>query len=350
MLLDLFMKEITSVIETEDTAVTMADGTVDAVEKGLFDRLVAAVERSYLFREYVSTWAAPFDNASFDAVVLIIIVAVAFWSVFGIVMNLRYRKKARERHAALEAERSEYLRFHRENGPAGEMSFAEWRMLRTVDRECREVKGFAAGQVELTETVASEDLSEDEYEGIPEAEASEKGNQDVAGVGELIADNREPLQESVCIVNTGDLLDKMQEPESDHEQAFGVDGLLEGMLGEEPAKAEPDQEDAFGDLIGNLRQRQRQEARAREIDDAAKEAARQNLQRLKSDMEAALAENEAEQVKKEARDKESESRDLSSAHKQAMRAREKEQQKEQKRMERMQKRGGKWKIAAVSAE
>ncbi len=276
----------------------------------LFDRLVLAIEGSYLFREYVSTWAAPLDNASFDAVLLIVAVIAAFWSAFGVAMNLRYRKSARQRHAEFEAERREYLKYLREIGPVGGVTFAEWRMLKE-----------GAEEPEL------EDV-EDIVEETEEESAEEKGIEQQ--VDRMALKNDDALQ---------DVHDSLLQDETMCDSEDSSDSEINGM-----AEESTDQDDAFGDLIGNLRQRQRQEARAREIDDAAREATKQNLKKLRRDMESAIAENKADSVKKGAIAQESS--DYSGAHKRAI----KEREKEQRKLEKMQKRGKKWKPLVASAE
>ena len=46
------------------TAEAMIDGEA-AQNNSAFDRLVSFVNNTYLFQRYVSTWAPPFDNASY---------------------------------------------------------------------------------------------------------------------------------------------------------------------------------------------------------------------------------------------------------------------------------------------
>lgn len=294
----------------------------------LFDRLVLAIEGSYLFREYVSTWAAPLDNASFDAVLLIVAVIAAFWSAFGVAMNLRYRKSARQRHAEFEAERREYLKYLREIGPVGGVTFAEWRMLKKGAEEpeledgegCKE-EIVAAEVIAVVQAEGEKAISEEEF-------AEEKGIEQQ--VDRMTLKNDDALQ---------DVHDSLLQDETMCDSEDSSDSEINGM-----AEESTDQDDAFGDLIGNLRQRQRQEARAREIDDAAREATKQNLKKLRRDMESAIAENKADSVKKGAIAQESS--DYSGAHKRAI----KEREKEQRKLEKMQKRGKKWRPLVASAE
>nr|WP_297768210.1 hypothetical protein [uncultured Butyrivibrio sp.] len=351
----------------------------------LFDRLVLAVEGSYLFREYVSTWAAPLDNASFDAVLLIVAVIAAFWSAFGVAMNLRYRKSARQRHAEYEAERREYLKYLREIGPVGGVTFAEWRMLRkdAEEPEHEDVKNIAEEtEEEEPESVADARLYEAEpedgegFEDEIEAEAVViKGERAEAEFVECVADEvvaEDGVSAEVIAVVQAEGEKAISEEESAEEKGiepqvdsmalkndYALQDMHDSLLQDETmcdsedlsdseitgmAEESTDQDDAFGDLIGNLRQRQRQEARAREIDDAAREAAKQNLKKLRRDMESAIAENKADSVKKDATVQESS--DYSGAHKRAI----KEREKEQRKLEKMQKRGKKWKPLAASAE
>ncbi|MBO5621402.1 MAG: hypothetical protein J5959_07205 [Butyrivibrio sp.] len=321
----------------------------------LFDRLVLAVEGSYLFREYVSTWAAPLDNASFDVVLLIVAVIAAFWSAFGVAMNLRYRKSARQRHAEYEAERREYLKYLREIGPVGGVTFAEWRMLRKDAEEPEHEDGEGCKEkIVVDDVVAQGDVIESEAE---ECVVDEVADEDESAAEEamqptdekvMIEDESaeekgiEPQVDSMALKNDyalQDVHDSLLQDETMCDSEDSSDSEITGM-----AEESTDQDDAFGDLIGNLRQRQRQEARAREIDDAAREAAKQNLKKLRRDMESAIAENKADSVKKDATVQESS--DYSGAHKRAI----KEREKEQRKLEKMQKRGKKWKPLAASAE
>ncbi|MBQ6408590.1 MAG: hypothetical protein IJJ64_11205 [Butyrivibrio sp.] len=327
----------------------------------LFDRLVLAVEGSYLFREYVSTWAAPLDNASFDVVLLIVAVIAAFWSAFGVAMNLRYRKSARQRHAEYEAERREYLKYLREIGPVGGVTFAEWRMLRkdAEEPEHEDVKNIAEEtEEEEPESVADARLYEaepEDGEGFEDEVVAEDGvSAEVIAVVQAEGEKSiseeesaeekgiEPQVDSMALKNDDapqEVHDSLLQDETMSDSEDSSDSEITGM-----AEESTDQDDAFGDLIGNLRQRQRQEARAREIDDAAREAAKQNLKKLRRDMESAIAENKADSVKKDATVQESS--DYSGAHKRAI----KEREKEQRKLEKMQKRGKKWKPLAASAE
>ena len=74
----------TGVVETE-----AVKGT------GPFDQLVYWIETSALFKKYISTWTAPLNNASFDAVLLIILAIILAWTVYGVIMNIIYHRKVK---------------------------------------------------------------------------------------------------------------------------------------------------------------------------------------------------------------------------------------------------------------
>ncbi len=102
---------------------------------GPFDQLVWHIENSYLFQKYITEWSPPLNNASFDAVLLIILILILIWTVYGIITNVIYHSKARKKQAKIRAEREEYMKFLKENGAAGNptMSFDEWRTLKDAE-------------------------------------------------------------------------------------------------------------------------------------------------------------------------------------------------------------------------
>lgn len=253
------------------------------VSKGAFDKLVDAVGSSYLFKEYVSTWAAPFDNASFDAVLLIIGTLALAWSAFGLVMNLNYRRRVRKRQLGIEKGLRDHVR-----------------------------------HPEKTETTDMEPSME-----LAEAEA-----------------DKEPEQEEID-EETYVLTEEEDIPEPEEEDQPVVERLLTEKSSEDEELSE--ENTAFGSLIANLKQRQKQEVIAREIDDAAREATRENLKKLQSDMESAILENGANKQGK--KDPIKVSDDLANAHKKAVREREKEKLKAQ----RVQKKTGRLKTPAPQA-
>ena len=108
----------TGVVETE-----AVKGT------GPFDQLVYWIETSALFKKYISTWTAPLNNASFDAVLLIILAIILAWTVYGVIMNIIYHRKVKVDQERIRRERDEYMKWLKENGAAGVpvMSFDEWR-------------------------------------------------------------------------------------------------------------------------------------------------------------------------------------------------------------------------------
>ena len=253
------------------------------VSKGAFDKLVDAVGSSYLFKEYVSTWAAPFDNASFDAVLLIIGALALAWSAFGLVMNLNYRRRVRKRQLGIEKGLRDHVR-HPEKAETIDIEPSDEQIEVETDEE------------PVQDVVAEETYAFAEEEDIPEPEEEDQ-----------------PVVERL-------LTEKSSEDEE---------------LSEENT--------AFGSLIANLKQRQKQEVIAKEIDNAAREATRENLKKLQSDMESAILENGANKQGK--KDPAKATDDLANAHKKAVREREKEELKAQ----RVQKKTGRIKNPAPQA-
>ncbi len=285
---------------------------------GLFDRLVSAIENTYLFKEYVSTWAAPFDNASFDAVLLIIAVLALLWSLFGIIMNIIYRKKVRARQAQIEEKRMEYLRFLKENNERG-ISYDVQRDIKSKEEpepllNTKETAVEPEGEEQdpikpLTEEALDIPVEEEIKEAVPQKEE--------------VADREETtLKEESTITD--------------------MERILKEKQGEE---SEPDPDNvAFGQLIVNLKQRQKQEARAKEIENEAIETTRKNLEKLQNDMEDAIAGNKVQSGEKAAKDKDAGI--LTDAQKKAVREREKEQQ----RLQKMQNKGKRWKTPELITE
>jgi len=122
------------------SALLSATGQVETPEtvrsaNGPFDQFVYWIENSYLFQKYISSWSPPLNNASFDAVILLILAVILAWTVYGIVMNILYHKKAKAKQIKIRAEREEYMKFLRENGAAGNptMTFDEWRAIKDAE-------------------------------------------------------------------------------------------------------------------------------------------------------------------------------------------------------------------------
>lgn len=267
-------------------ALSLGNMTADPAKPGgAFDKLVDAVGGSYLFKEYVSTWAAPFDNASFDAVLLIIGALALAWSAFGLVMNLNYRRRVRKRQLGIEKGLRDHVR-----------------------------------HPEKTETIDIE-LSDEQIE----VETDKEPVQDVVA------------EETYAFAEEEDISDPEEEDQP----------VVERLLNEKSYEYEEDpseeEDSAFGSLIANLKQRQKQEVIAKEIDNAAREATRENLKKLQSDMESAILENGANKQGK--KDPAKASDDLANAHKKAVREREKEELKAQ----RVQKKTGRIKNPAPQA-
>ncbi len=279
---------------------------------GAFDRLVNVVENTYLFKEYVSTWAAPFDNASFDATLLIIAALVLIWSGFSLVMNLIYRQKARKSQAAIEAERTEYLGYLRSEGAAGGISFDEWRVLKHSDNH---ISG----------------------ETRDDCKNSDDKNVDIEVMDEDVCSNIEQEKEEPATIE--------EIPDTSENEQDEIGRLLKEKIHETTDEEEPDlQDDDFGSFISNLKARQKQDARAKEIDSVTKETTRQNLRKLENDIESAIAENSIDS--KKASDQSKDASNLSNAYKKALREREKEQQ----RLNKMQKKSKLCKVAPALAD
>lgn len=265
------------------------------MKNSYFDRLVNYVGNTYLFQRYVSTWAPPFDNASFDAALVMILFGVLIWTGFGIIMNIIYHYRARKKQAMIRSEREQYLLFLKEQ----EADKSKEEGLKP-DREldAQSIKKKYEKDLEASELVDS--TGDEKVVSIAESSI----------IRELEPNTEEFEPEDKEPIDVGKLLaEKTTETEEDEESQDGSSD--------------------FGELIENLRLKQKQEARAKELECAAREAAEHNLEILRSDMENAISENRQE-AKKENK-KTADISVISDAQKKALRAREKERLRMQKR-------------------
>ena len=276
----------------------------EVLKHGFFDRIVDHVSGSYLFQKYVSTWAPPFDNASFDAAVLCILIGMAVWTIYGACMNSFYHRKARERMAGIRAEREAYLAALNDQKAADR----EEENPESIDEIEKDVEAMEQESVVEDYPVYSEEKQEENSDCNEEHKAIVDAKK-AAAVGDGVSEDNYETTDDVVKNDVGRLVDA--EANNEYEKDLPDEGVA-----------------AFNNLIENLRSRQRQEARAMEIERETKEATRHNLELLKNDMENAIAENRA--VSEMQQSKEADFSALSNAQQKAIKAREKERLKMEK--------------------
>lgn len=305
--------------------------TNEISHNSFFDRLVEYVGNTYLFQRYVSSWAPPFDNASFDTVLLLVLLGVLIWTAFGIIMNIIYHYRARKKQAQIRSDREQYMQFLKNHGSdySVPVDFDEWREMK---------KSGGHEPLEENEDVPDDtDSAEDEIASQPiimsddhtDAEIIKKKYDKKHEATELL--EKADDDKVVSIAESSIARELEPEPaksETEEREPVDVGKLLEEKT-TEMCEDSMDDNPAFSSLIGNLRVKQRQEARAKEIENAARQATEYNLEMLKSDMESAISENRSCSKKTDKTKQDTSA--LSAAQKKAIQAREKERQKMKRR-------------------
>lgn len=371
----------TGVVETE-----AVKGT------GPFDRLVYWIETSDLFKKYISTWEAPLNNASFDAVLLIILFFILIWTVYGIIMNIIYHRKVKADQERIRRERDEYMKWLKENGAAGApvMSFDEWQarkdyegkqltpeqkaVVENYNAVKDEVKDTAIEKLNnITQTLKErkEDRELDKELDMREKEEAARKEAQAEEEKRLSALKNEPKQEAQTIeqamipkpvMTQADAIRQKYSNEREATELVDIPGEkqisivessivkeietpkevisetpaekvdVQKLLEEKTAEAGSDNTGAqsgFANIIDNLKAKKAQEEKAKAIENAAQEATEQNLKKLQAELEGAITADKTA-VKTENGAKE-DNKELSAAMQAAIRAREKERLRMERR-------------------
>ncbi len=340
---------------------------VDKVTK-IFDGLVKYVDDTYLFQMYVRTWAPPFDNSSFDAALILATLVILSWTIFVFIRNVIYHMRVKAKQAQIRDERAEYFSYLRGCEPGPQMSFAEWRTMKNTG-DCGMDKDDDFETEELDDDSESGIIKFSDFKDMPRIKKADRKEKQIESSNDMTHDSTRDADEcgevndiessdeihTICdideseeisaengslddaenSVNSENLIPKeieksIETPSTEDFKPVDVSKLLDEKM---KAAAEENMIDAdnnaFSSLIGNIRARQKQDAMAKEIEKAANEATKQNLERLKKDMECAISENRADADKKIKET--SDDVRISNAQKRAIREREKEENKMKKR-------------------
>nr|WP_297704126.1 hypothetical protein [uncultured Butyrivibrio sp.] len=371
----------TGVVETE-----AVKGT------GQFDRLVYWIETSDLFKKYISTWAAPLNNASFDAVLLIVLFFILIWTVYGIIMNIIYHRKVKADQERIRRERDEYMKWLKESGAAGApvMSFDEWRarkdsegkqltpeqkaVVENYNAVKDEVKDTAIGKLNnITRTLKErkEDRDLDKELDMREKEEAARKKAQEEEEKRLAALKEEPKQETQTIeqammpkpvvtqadairqkysnehaatelvdipeekqvsIAESSIVKEVEVPQRVSSEAPAEKVDVQKLLEEKTAETGSDNsgmQPGFANIIDNLKAKKAQEEKARAIENAAQEATEQNLKKLQAELEGAITADKTAVKTENSASKED--KELSAAMQAALRAREKERLKMERR-------------------